>query len=94
MFSSINKGVPNYLTIPINIDTLVSECASDSELLYEEMKQVRNWFTDGVIDIMGYAKSQHGFFGYLATRCTYKNSRNDMYVSPDKFLWKLKEIYT
>lgn len=92
MFYSINKGVPNYLTVPINIDTLVKECASDSELFYEEMKQVRNWFTSGVVDIMGYAKSQHGFFGYLATRCTYKNSRNDMYVSPDKFLWKLKEI--
>ena len=92
MFYSINKGVPNYLTVPINVDTLIRECASDSELLFEEMKRVRNWFTENVVDIMGYTKSQHGFFGFLATRCRYKDSRNDMYVSPDKFLWRLKEI--
>ena len=92
MFYSINKGVPNYLTIPLNVDVLVNECASDTELLREEMRRVRNAFTANVIDIMGFAKSQHAFFGYLATRCTYKTSRNDMFVSPDKFLWKLKEI--
>lgn len=92
MFYSVNKGVPNYLTVPINVDTIIDYCASDKALLIQEMKAIRNQFTDEVFNIMQFAKSQHGFWGELCTRCKYKNSRNEMYVSPDLFLRKLKEI--
>ena len=92
MYYSINKGVPNYLTVSINIDTLIKECASDQELLKEEIKRLRNWYTNNTSRIMGYTKSQHGFFGELVTSCAFNTSRNDIYVSPNVFLFKLKEI--
>ena len=92
MYYAINKGIPNYLTIGINVDTIVEQCASDKELLRKEMKRVRNSFTDGIVDIMSYAKAQHGFFVELCTRCKYNNSENYMYVNPQSFLIKLKEI--
>ena len=57
MFYSVNKGVPNYLTVPINVDTIIDYCASDKALLIQEMKAVRNQFTDEVFNIMQFAKS-------------------------------------
>lgn len=92
MFYSVNKGVPNYLTVSINVDTIIDYCASDKELLIKEMKQVRNVFTEEIFRTMNFAKSQHGFWGELCTRCKYKNSRNEVYVNPEFFLRKLKKI--
>ena len=38
MYTSINKGVPNYIILDIDITTLLNECASDKEQLIKEQE--------------------------------------------------------
>ena len=92
MYYSVNKGIPNYVTINIDVNTILNECASDKEQLKKELTSIRSMYTQKIIDIMGYSKSQHGFFGQLCTRSRYKNSENEMYIDPVLFLVRLKEI--
>ena len=92
MYLSVNKGVPNYVTVPININTILNECASDKSVLYGEMKALRNKFQDDIISIMGYSKAQYYFFDDLCTRTKFKNAENEVYISPYPFFIKLKRI--
>lgn len=92
MYYSLNKGIPNYVTIDIDVNTILNECASDRDLLKSELTGIRSMYTQKIIDIMGYAKSQHGFFGQLCTRSRYKNSENEIYINPVLFLIRLKKI--
>lgn len=92
MYLAVNKGVPNYLTVPININTIINECASDKALLLSEMKAIRNKFQDDIISIIGYSKAQYYFFDELCTRTKFKDALNDVYISPYPFFIKLKKI--
>ena len=62
MFNSINKGVPNYIPIEINIKTLIEQCASDAEQLRDEFTLVSQLYKDFIINTK---KSSFAFVNLL-----------------------------
>ena len=68
MFYSVNKGVPNYLTVPINVDTIIDYCASDKALLIQEMISAgRNSEIELVVKDEVFRKSLYMEYGIKTT---------------------------
>ena len=44
MYTSINKGVPNYIILDIDINTILNECASDKEQLIKEFAVLKELY--------------------------------------------------
>lgn len=92
MYTSINKGIPNYTMIEISVNTLINECASNKEQLTNELKVLRELYRDNVIKIAGNTKSYEYFFDSLRIMTSYKNAESKLYISPIPFITKLKNI--
>lgn len=92
MFKSINKGVPNFVSIEIPVDTIINECASDQDLLKKEISEIREQLREYLITRMGFAKANNTFFVSLKTTTNYKDSSNSLYISPKPFIVMLKKI--
>lgn len=92
MFNSINKGVPNYIPIEINIKTLIEQCASDAEQLRDEFTLVSQLYKDFIINTNKFTKANEDFLVSLRTRTSYQTAQTDLFISPINYLQRLKQI--
>lgn len=92
MFNAINKGVPNYIPIEINIKTLIEQCASDSEQLRDEFTLVSQLYKEHIIKTNDFTKANEDFLVSLRTKTNYQNAQTDLFISPTNYLQRLKQI--
>ena len=92
MYTSINKGVPCYLSIDLNVSTLLNECAADKVQFEQELSLIRELYRTNIIEISSYTKANEFFFENFRTITSYKNAETTIHISPVDFLKKLKEI--
>lgn len=92
MYTAINKGVPNFVDIELSVSILAKQCASDYDLLLQELKDIRTSYENMLLQRFGFLKSNHRFFDGLLTRTLYKTSENKLYISPKPFIRRLKKI--
>ena len=92
MFNAINKGVPNYIPIDINIKTLIEQCASDSEQLRDEFTLVSQLYKEHIIKTNDFTKANEDFLVSLRTKTNYQNAQTDLFISPTNYLQRLKQI--
>ncbi len=92
LYDSINKGVPNYVMVPLNTDTIIRECASDRPKLIEEIHNIKRKFEQDIIEIMGFDKYRGFFFKDLRILTSYKTAESTLHISPITYLQKLKMI--
>ena len=92
MFNSINKGVPNYIPIEINVKTLIEQCASDMEQLRKEFTLISILYKDAIIKTSNFTKANEDFLVSLRTRTSTKTARTDLFISPINYLQRLKQI--
>ena len=92
VYSSVNKGIPNYVTIELSIKTLINECTFNKEQFINELKLLRDLYRSKIISINGYTKSQEYFFDSFRIITNKKNAKTQIYISPNPFLIKLKTI--
>lgn len=90
MYTTINKGVPNYVVLELNIETLLNECSSNKEQLEKEFSLLRELYRTNIIKICGYTKAQEFFFDSFRIITSYKTAETNIYISPIPFLSKLK----
>ena len=81
MFNAINKGVPNYIPIEINIKTLVEQCASDAEQLKAEFAMISQLYKEYIISNSDFTKANEDFLICLRTRTNYKNAQTNIFNS-------------
>lgn len=93
MFNAINKGVPNYIPIEINIKTLVEQCASDAEQLKAEFAMISQLYKEYIISNSDFTKANEDFLKCLRTRTNYKNAQTNIFISPLNYLQRLKQIF-
>ena len=91
-YTSINKGIPNYVMLELSIKTLINECASDKDQLTNELKVLRELYRDKVIFEAGYTKANEYFFDTLRIVTSYKTAESRLCISPIPFITKLKNI--
>lgn len=92
MYTSLNKGIPNYIMLEISVKTLINELASDKNQLTNELKVLRELYRDNVIKIAGNTKAYEYFFDSLRIITSYKTAESKLYISPIPFIMKLKDI--
>lgn len=92
MYSSLNKGVPNMVTVEIPIGELLNECSSDTAKLTGELYRIRKEYEDLIYNRMHFSKAQRSFSDNLYIMTNYKTSETTIHVSPLDFLRKIKEI--
>ncbi len=92
MYTSLNKGIPNYIMLEISINTLINECASNKDQLTNELKLLRELYRTNIIQIAGNTKAYEYFFDSLRIITSYNNSESKLYISPIPFITKLKKI--
>ena len=91
MYNAINKGIPNQVKLELPVVDLINYCGDKEELL-NSMLDIRNIYENAIVSICGYNKSNHEFFDSLRLITNYKNSDTGIYVSPNAFLKRLKDI--
>lgn len=92
MFTSINKGVPNYILLEINTNTLINECSSNKDELENELSLLRELYRENIFKIAGYSKAKEFFFDSFRLITSYQTAETKIYISPIPFLKRLKEI--
>lgn len=92
IFTSINKGIPNYVMLEISVTTLINECASNKDQLANELKLLRELYRDNIIKIAGYTKANEFFFDSLRILTSVQNAESKLHISPIPFITKLKSI--
>ena len=92
MFTSINKGVPNYILLEINTNTLINECSSNKDELEMEISLLRELYRENIFKIAGYSKAKEFFFDSFRLITSYQTAETKIYISPIPFLKRLKEI--
>lgn len=90
MYTSINKGVPNYIILDIDITTLLNECASDKEQFIKEFAVLKELYRTNIIRICGNTKAQEFFFDKFRIITSYKTAESKIHISPIPFIEKLK----
>ena len=76
MYTSINKGVPNYVMLEININTLMNECTSNKEQFERELSLLRELYRNNIIRICGYTKANEFFFDSFRIITSYKTAES------------------
>ncbi|MGN1371319.1 MAG: hypothetical protein ACI4XM_03490 [Candidatus Coprovivens sp.] len=92
MYTAINKGIPNYVIIELNTQTLLNECSSNREQLEKEFSLLKELYRTNIIKINGYTKAKEDFFDYFRLITSYKNAETKIYISPIPFINKLKRF--
>ena len=65
MYKALNKGLPVYLIVELDVDTLVNSCASDRAALINSIRKIKKNYQDAIVNLAGYSKAQHYFFKKL-----------------------------
>lgn len=92
LYNAINKGIPNYLDIDLDINILLRECSSDKALLLNEIRKIRNNYETFLKREFGYAKAQFYFFDSLSIHTSYKDSESTLHINSNSFLEKLIKL--
>ena len=92
MYNAINKGIPNQIKIELPVEDLIKYCSENSIELITSMNNIREKYENAILRISGHTKSNHEFFDNLRLITNYKNSDTQIYVSPNCFLIRLKNI--
>ena len=92
MYKALNKGLPVYLIVELDVDTLVNSCASDRAALINSINAMRRNYQDAIVNLAGYSKAQHYFFKKFMVLTNTQNAETTINVSPYPFLESLKEI--
>lgn len=92
VYTSINKGVPNYILLEIDINTITEQCYADKEQLINELSLLKELFRTNIIKICGYTKAEEFFFEKFRIITSYKNAESKIYISPIPFIERIKEI--
>ncbi len=90
MFNSINKGVPSYVMLEIDTETIIRECAANEDILKKEFKLLMKLYRDSIIRQTGFTKSNEFFFDKFRLITSYKTAETRIYISPIPFITKLK----
>lgn len=91
-YNSVNKGIPNYVTIELSVNTLINECTYNKAQFISELKLIRELYRSKIIEINDYTKSQEYFFDSFRVITNPKNAKTQIFISPNPFLIKLKTI--
>lgn len=92
MYTSINKGVPNYISLELSVRTLLNECSSNKEQLEKELSLLQELYRTNIIKINGYTKAKEFFFDTFRIFTSYKTAETRIYISPLPFITKLKKF--
>ena len=74
MYKALNKGLPVYLIVELDVDTLVNSCASDRAALINSIRKIKKNYQDAIVNLAGYSKAQHYFFKKLMVLTNTKNA--------------------
>ena len=91
MYNAINKGIPNQVKLELPVKDLINYCGAKEELS-KNILDIRNIYENAIVSICGFNKSNHEFFDSLRLITNYKNSDTGIYISPNGFLKRLKDI--
>lgn len=92
MYTSLNKGVPSYIPITLDIETLIRECSDNEEKAKQEFRQIGNTHQRIIARIANMTKAERFFFKKLKLWTNRRTSETNLYVSADSFLEQLKII--
>lgn len=92
MYTAINKGVPCYSIIELDVNTIINECAFDKQRLQEEMSLVKELYRSYFIERMGFVKAKEYFFDKFRIMTSFQNAESQIYISPIPYIEKLKRL--
>lgn len=92
VYNAINKGIPNYLSIELDKDILLRECALDKSNFTSILVRIREEYQNNIYNLCGCAKAQYYFFDNFRLITSYKNSETSIHISPIPFINKLKKL--
>jgi hypothetical protein len=72
MYTSLNKGVPNYVPIKIDSETLLRECADDKDVLVQSLRSIGNAHQRRIANIAGVTEQNMHFLNYFKFRLINK----------------------
>ena len=93
MYTAINKGVPCYSIIEIDVNTIINECAFDKQRLQEEMSLIKELYRSYFIERMGFVKAKEYFFDKFRIMTSFQNAESQIYISPIPYIEKLKRLF-
>lgn len=92
MYTAINKGVPCYVTIELDVNTIINECAFDKQQLENEMSLIKELYRSYFIERMGFVKAKEYFFDKFRIMTSFRDAESKIYISPIPYVQKLKEL--
>lgn len=92
VYTSINKGVPNYILLEIDINTITEQCSANKEQLTNELSLLKELFRTNIIKICGYTKAKEYFLDKFRIITSYKTAESKIYISPIPFIKRVKSI--
>ena len=92
MYTAINKGVPCYSIIELDVNTIINECAFDKQRLQEEMSLIKELYRSYFIEKMEFVKAKEYFLDKFRIMTSFKNAESNIYISPIPYIEKLKRI--
>lgn len=91
LIKTINKGIPSFIDIELDIDTLIKECSNDEEKAKEELYKYREQYHKAIINIISYDLLNCNSFKKLRIGTEYKTSFSRFYISQTPFIEILKK---
>ena len=92
MYTSLNKGIPNYIPIDLDIETLLRECVDDKNALAHSLRYIGNAHQRRIANIAKMTKAERAFFKKLQVWTNRHTSETNIFVSSNSFLEQLKII--
>ena len=92
LFDIINKGVPNYVRVELDTNTMIRECASDRAKLISEIQRIKTQYEQEMIRMMGFDKYRSYFFRDFRILTSFRTARSTINISPITFIERLKNI--
>lgn len=92
MYTSINKGIPNYIPITLDIKTVIKECSDDMEESIRSFKKIGDEHQKMIANIVSMTKAQRFFFKKLQVWTNRRTSETNLFVLSDTLLEQLQII--
>lgn len=92
MEKSINKGVPNYIPIELDIATIIRECSDNPDLTNSDFRALANEHQLRIANIAKATKAERAFFKSFRLWTNKSNSETNIYISHIPFIEELKYI--
>lgn len=92
MNECLNKGVPNYIPIELDIATIIKECSDDQEATIKAFRELGNNHQNLIAKIAGMTKAERAFFKTFKVWTNRGNSETNLFISSTPFITELKKI--